>query len=180
MNLKQFDEHTEHVTHRPIYEKRYKKNGEEYLKKVDEIDIVEDLKEKQLEIERIWEIINQQERLKAEQLIDAMTNEEFLDEIKQLEITDGLDTYEFLNKTEELKSLYNKMPENIRQKYNNLSKFSKEYLPEFIKETEQKVNIKKELEKQQANIKTQEEINNEIQNQIEQLQNQLKENNENV
>lgn len=164
---------------RPIYKKRYKSNGEEYLKKVDAINIEEDLKEKQLEIERIKELFDTQERLKAEELLDDLTNEEFLNTLKtQTQDIQNLDTFEFLNRINEIKEFYNKMPQEIRMKYKNINEFTKNYLPNFIDEKLEKIQTQKEQQainenqqKQNENLaKTQEEL----QKQIEELQNQLK------
>lgn len=159
---------------RPIYEKRYKKNGEEYLKKVDEIDIEEDMKEKSLEINRIKEIFNNQERLKEIELIDEFTEETKLRELELMQNYSEINTYEFLNKTMEIEHLYNRMPEEIRKQYKDMSKFTKEYLPKFTKEVKTNLeNIKEQQEKatkQQAINKT----NEELQNQINELQKQLK------
>lgn len=183
-------------TKRPVYEKRYKDNGEEYLKLVDVIDIEEDLKEKSLEINRIKEIFNTQERLKAEELLDDLTNEEFLQELKDLTTYHEMDTIEFLNKTEELKSIYNKFPEEVRKKYNNLTKFSREYLPEFInkktKELEEKgITIREYKElltgqqmldnpeheriKENEKLNLQKQVGDDLQKQIEELKNKLNE-----
>lgn len=159
-------------TKRPVYEKRYKDNGEEYLKLVDVIDIEEDLKEKSLEINRIKEIFNTQERLKAEELLDDLTNEEFLQELKDLTTYHEMDTIEFLNKTEELKSIYNKFPEEIRKKYNNLTKFSREYLPEFINKKTKELEETKKIEEQET-IKANTQVD--LQKQIEELKNKLNE-----
>ena len=159
---------------RPVYAKRYKKNGEEYLKKIDEIDIEEDLKEKSLEINRIKEIFDVQERLKAEELLDDLTDEEYLEEIKDLQNIQELDTYEFLNKTEEIKELYNKMPEEVKMKYKDMAKFTKEYLPEFInKQTERLNEIKKE-----TNKPTIEQTTENLEKQIKELQEKLIKGNE--
>lgn len=170
---------------RAIYKKRYKANGEEYLKKVDSINIEEDMKEKQLEIERIKEIFDTQERLKAEELLDDLTNEEFLNTLKtQTQDIQQLDTYEFLNRINELKEFYNKMPQDVRMKYKNVNEFAKNYLPSFIDEKLEKIQTQKQEQAQQAQqaqqaenlAKTQEEL----QKQIEDLQNQLKGVNSNV
>ena len=85
-------------TKKPIYEKRYKNNGEEYLKKVDEIDIEEDLKEKELEINRLKEIFDNQERAKESELIDEWTDETKQKELALMQEYTNMDTYEFLNK----------------------------------------------------------------------------------
>ena len=72
------------------------------------------------------------------------------------------------------------MPENIRKEYKDISKFTKEYLPKFTKETKTKIEelqkIQKEQEKTQNINKTQEEL----QNQIAQLQQQLNKGETNV
>lgn len=164
----------------PVYEKRYKNNGEEYLKKVDEIDIEEDLKEKSLEINRLKEIFNNQERLKESQLIDEYTEETKIKELELMQNYSEIDTYEFLNKSIEIQNLYNKMPEEIRKQYKDMSKFTKEYLPKFTKETkanfEKVTQQMKEQNKQEAITKT----NEELQNQINELQKQLKGEQQNV
>ena len=178
IDLTKFNENCS-CNERPIYKKRYKSNGEEYLKQVDSINIEEDMKEKQLEIERIKEIFNTQERLKAEELLDDLTNEEFLNTLKaQTQDIQQLDTYEFLNRINELKEFYNKMPQDIRMKYKNINEFAKNYLPSFIDEKLDKIAILKQqavkaeqTQKQNENLaKTQEEL----QKQIEELQKQLK------
>ena len=74
-DLNEFNEICDTKT-KPIYKKRYKENGEEYLEKVDEIDIEEDLKEKKLEIERIKELLAIQQRLKQEELLTESEDEE--------------------------------------------------------------------------------------------------------
>lgn len=161
-------------TTRPIYEKRYKNNGEEYLKKVDEINIEEDLKEKSLEVNRIKEIFNNQERLKESQLIDEFTEETKIKELELMQNYTEIDTYEFLNKSMEIQNLYNRMPEDIRKQYKDMSKFTKEYLPKFTKEA--KANLE-ELNKQKEKTIKQETINktnDELQKQIDELQKQLK------
>ena len=80
----------------------------------------------------------------------------------------------------EIESLYNRMPENVRKEYKDITKFTKEYLPKFTKETKTKLEkLQKEQVEQQKtqNItKTQEEI----QHQIEELQNQLNKGETNV
>lgn len=161
-------------TTRPVYEKRYKSNGEEYLKKVDEIDIEEDLKEKSLEVSRLKEIFDNQERIKESQLIDEYTEETKIKELELMQNYSEIDTYEFLNKSIEIQNLYNKMPEEIRKQYKDMSKFTKEYLPKFTKETkanfEKVTQQMKEQNKQEAITKT----NEELQNQINELQKQLK------
>lgn len=164
---------------RPIYKKRYKSNGEEYLKKVDSINIEEDMKEKQLEIERIKELFDTQERLKAEELLDDLTNEEFLNTLKtQTQDLTNLDTYEFLNRINELKEFYNKMPRDIRMQYKNINEFAKNYLPKFIDEKLEKIEINKQNQAQQAQQAQQNEnlakTQEELQKQIEELQKQLK------
>lgn len=170
---------------KPIYKKRYKSNGEEYLKQVDSINIEEDMKEKQLEIERIKELFDTQERLKEEELLDDLTNEEFLNTLKtKTQDLTNLDTYEFLNRINELKEFYNKMPRDVRMKYKNINEFAKNYLPTFIDEKLEKINIEKaqaqqaqQTQQQTENLtKTQEEL----QRQITELQNQLKGANTNV
>ena len=167
---------------RPVYKKRTKKNGEEFLKKVDEIDIEEDLKEKQLEINRIKEIFNTQERLKSKELIEEITTEEFLEELKTYQnYNSQMELHEFLNMTREIEEFYNKMPQDIRMKYKDLSKFTKEYIPSFIDEQSIKLKNRKQAQaetiKAQANQQTQEELKK----QIEELQTKLtKEGVENV
>lgn len=178
-DLSKYNEDTSKETTRPIYKKRYNKDGEEFLKKVDEIDIEEDLKEKQLEITRIKEIMNTQERLKAEELLDDLTNEEFLNDLENLQRFEELETYEFLNKTNELKEIYNKMPEEIRRKYNNnISRFTKEYLPNFIDNQRKKLQDLKVDENKEIKQTTNEELEKQIQELREKIN--AKENNENV
>lgn len=160
---------------RPIYKKRYKSNGEEYLKKVDSINIEEDLKEKQLEIERVKEMFDTQERLKAEELLDDLTNEEFLNTLKtQTQDLSNLDTYEFLNRINELKEFYNKMPRDIRMQYNNINEFAKNYLPKFINERLEKIEINKQNQATIENKQNIEKTQEELQKQIEELQKQIK------
>lgn len=166
-DTKRYSENISKQTTRPIYKKRYKDNGEEYLKKVDEIEIEEDLKEKALEIERIKELLNTQERLKAEELLDDLTNEEFLQTLKDLSNTKELDTYQYLNMVNEMKEIYNKFPQEIRIKYPNIKKFSNEYLPNFINEQSKKIELKKTTTTNQTNI------TQELQKQIEELQKQI-------
>lgn len=142
MNLEKYNI-TFQQTKKPVYEKRYKKNGEQYLKKVDEIDIIEDLEEKKLEITRIKEIFNTQERLRANELIDNLTDEEYLKHLQELESVNEIDTYDFLNKVNELKHFYNIMPQDVRIKYKDLAKFSREFVPEFIKNQTEKLQAEK-------------------------------------
>lgn len=157
---------------KPVYAKRYAEDGSEYLEKIDEINIEEDLKEKQLEIERILEIINTQKRLKAEELVDNF-DEIDLQNMEELTKLNDIDTFEFLNKTEELKELYNKFPEDIKQKYNNISKFGKEFLPNFIKEQQEKLQQNKLQEEKLQKIDNKEETIAKLQNQLNELQNQI-------
>lgn len=159
--------------YRPVYAKRYKKNGEEYLTKTDEIDIREDMAEKQLEIERIKEIYNNQERLKAEELIDNITDEEYIASLEELELKNQeLDTYEFLNKMEDIKEVYNLMPEEIRIKYKNLADFQKEFLPKFIEERKEYMDKIKmnEIQEQNAKIEEQEQIAKKLEEQAKMLE----------
>ena len=149
-------------TTRPVYEKRYKSNGEEYLKKVDDINIEEDLKEKKLEISRIKEIFNNQERLKESELFEEYTDETKVKELELMQNYTNLDTYEFLNKSMELQALYNKMPENIRKTYKDMAKFTKEYLPKFTKDVKTKLEELKKVDVNQEKIQTKEEIQNQI------------------
>lgn len=162
---------------KPVYGRRYKPNGEEYLKKIEEIDIEEEMKEQSLEIRRIKEIYNTQERLKAEELLNDLTDEEYIEELKNMQ-SSNIDTYEFLNKMEDIKQLYNKMPENVRIKYKNMSKFTKEFLPNFIKEQEERLVNKnnqsqEEIQKETNKQLQQEEMNTKLQQQIEELQKKL-------
>lgn len=166
-DLTKYDINTSKEKERKVYSKRYKENGEEYLKCIDKINIEEDMAEKKLEIERIKELINQQEILKAEQLLEEDMDEEFLENAEYLTQLDNLQTSEFLNKTAELKGIYNKMPKNIQEKYKNLSKFAKEFLPEFIEENRQKLEMKKQ---EQIKVETTESL----EEQIAKLQEQLK------
>ena len=176
MDLKKYNIKTTKTT-KPVYEKRYKNNGEEYLKQVDEIDIEEDLQEKQLEITRIKEIFNIQERLKYDELVDEMTNEEYLIHLKELENINEVDTYDFLNKMNEIKHFYNKMPSEIRMKYKNLSKFAKEYVPNFVKETEEKIKSLKSTNT--TNTTTNITTNEELKAKIDELQAKLEKGAEN-
>ena len=180
MNLNKYDIDCSNQKTKPVYEKRYKSNGEEYLKKIDEINIEEDLKEKSLEVNRIKEIFNNQERLKENELIDEYTDETKIKELEMMQNYSEIDTYQFLNKSIEIQSLYNRMPEQIRKQYKDMSKFTKEYLPKFTKET--KTNLEKLNEKRQEQIKqeTISKTNEELQRQINELQKQLKGENENV
>lgn len=171
-NLSKYDIDCSKETTRPVYAKRYAKDGTEYLEKVDEINIEEDLAEKKLEIERIKEIMNNQERLKTQELLDEMTEED-LKELEKLTEFSELDTYEFLNKTNELKEIYNKMPEDIRIKYNNLAKFGKEYLPTFIKEQTTKIEEKKEIQTKTEKKETANQTFEELEKKIEELQNKI-------
>ena len=123
--LNKYDIDCSKLTTRPVYEKRYKNNGEEYLKKVDEINIEEDLKEKKLEISRIKEIFNNQERLKESELYEEYTDETKVKELELMKNYTNLDTYEFLNQSMEVQALYNKMPEEVRKNYKDMAKFTK-------------------------------------------------------
>lgn len=165
-DLKKYDIDCSKNKVKAVYEKRFKNNGEEYLKKVDEIDIEEDLKEKKLEINRIKEIYNNQERLKENELFEEYSEETKQKELELMQNYSNIDTYEFLNKTEQLKNLYNKMPEEIRKKYKDLSRFNKEYLPIFAEKTKKRYEeIKKENEikaKKETTNQTKEEIQNQI------------------
>ena len=180
INLNKYDIDCSKQKCKPVYEKRYKNNGEEYLKKVDSIDIEEDLKEKSLEVSRIKEIFDVKDRLKIDELYEEYTDETKLRELELMQSYTDMNTYEFLNKTMEIQNLYNRMPENIRKEYKDISKFTKEYLPKFTKETKTKIEelqkIQKEQEKTQNITKTQEEI----QNQIAELQQQLNKGEQNV
>ena len=180
INLKKYDIDCSNQKLRPIYEKRYKKNGEEYLKKVDSIDIEEDLKEKRLEVSRIKEIFDVKDRLKIDELYEEYTEESKIRELELMQDYKDINTYEFLNKTMEIESLYNRMPENIRKEYKDITKFTKEYLPKFTKETKTKLEeiqkIQQEQQKTENITKTQEEL----QKQIAELQSQLNKENTNV
>ena len=167
-------------TTRPVYEKRYKNNGEEYLKKVDEINIEEDLKEKSLEVNRIKEIFNNQERLKESQLIEEYTEETKIKELELMQNYAEIDTYEFLNKSMEIQNLYNRMPEEVRKQYKDMSKFTKEYLPKFTKEAKANLEEIKKLEQKTIKQETINKTNEELQKQIDELQKQLKGENKNV
>ena len=174
MNLNKYDIDCSKQKMRPVYEKRYKKNGEEYLKKVDEIDIEEDLKEKSLEINRTKEIFNNQERLKESELIEEYTEDTKIKELELMQNYTEINTYEFLNKTMEIENLYNRMPEEIRKQYKDLSRFTKEYLPKFTKEV--KTNLQQIEQERQQTMKKEAiyKTNEELQNQINELQKQLK------
>lgn len=184
IDLKKYNEVCD-KNERPIYKKRYKSNGEEYLKKVDAINIEEDLKEKQLEIERIKEMFDTQERLKAEELLNDLTNEEFLNTLKtQTQDIQQLDTYEFLNRINELKEFYNKMPREIRMQYKNINEFAKNYLPKFIDKKLEKIEIQKQQQENEKQIKEHENFvaktQEDLKKKIEELENQLKGVNTNV
>lgn len=174
-DLKKYDIDCQKEKFRKVYEKRYKKNGEEYLKEVDKINIKEDLKEKNLEISRIKEIFNNQERVKINDLIEDYADEEGINELKTYENYNEMDTYEFLNKTAEIQSLYNNMPEEIRKKYKNLANFTKEYIPEFLKNTEKRFNEKITEKEKQEKQNTIDITKENIEQQIAELQNKLKE-----
>lgn len=180
MNLKKYDIDCSQQKFKPVYEKRYKKNGEEYLKKVDSIDIEEDLKEKRLEVSRIKEIFDVKDRLKINELYEEYSEEVKIKELELMQNYKDIDTYEFLNKTMEIENLYNKMPENVRKEYKDISKFTKEYLPKFTKEA--KANLEKLEKKQIEEQKTQNitKTQDEIKKQIEELQNQLNQGETNV
>ena len=173
MELNKYDIKITQTT-KPVYEKRYKSNGEEYLKKVDEINIEEDLKEKELEINRLKEIFDTQERAKESELIDEWTDETKQKELALMQEYTNLDTYEFLNKSIEIQNLYNRMPEDIRKNYKNLSKFTKEYLPEFAKKTQENLKQKQQLDKLKNQQETTKKTKQEIEEQINVLQEQLK------
>ena len=160
---------------KPIYAKRYKDNGEEYLIKVDEINIEEDLKEKQLEIQRLEEIMDTQERLKTKELLDDLSETD-IEQLENLTNYKEMDTYEFLNKTNELKEIYNKMPKDIREKYNNLAKFEKEYLPQFINEQKTKFEKIKKYQEQQQQQNEKNQTNEELKKQIKELQEKINNN----
>ena len=180
INLNKYDIDCSKQKTKPVYEKRYKTNGEEYLKKVDSINIEEDLKEKSLEVSRIKEIFDVKDRLKIDELYEEYTDETKLRELELMQSYNDMNTYEFLNKTMEIENLYNRMPEQIRKEYKDISKFTKEYLPKFTKETKTKIEelqkIQKEQEKKQNINKTQDEI----QKQIAELQQQLNKGETNV
>lgn len=173
MNLNKYDIDCSKQTTRPIYEKRYKQNGEEYLKKVDEIDIEEDLKEKSLEVSRIKEIYNTQERMKESQLIEEYTEETKIKELELMQNYKDLDTYQFLNQTIEIQNLYNKMPEEIRKQYKDMTRFTKEYLPKFTKEVSKKYQEQQTKNTTQQNNEVVEQTKEEIQNQINELTKKL-------
>ena len=165
----------------PIYKKRYRKNGEQFLKQVDEIDIEEDMKEKSLEISRIKEIYNIQERLKSEELIDNLTDEDFINELKEFEKHGkDMDMFQFLNMTAEIQEIYNKMPSDIRIKYKDLAKFTKEYIPELIDKQSMKLKKQQEIIKEQEKTTTINQTQIELEEKIKQLENQLKGENSNV
>lgn len=173
MDLSKYDIDCSKQKTRPIYEKRYKQNGEEYLKKVDEIDIQEDLKEKSLEVSRIKEIYNTQERMKESELIEEYTEETKIKELEMMQNYKELDTYQFLNQTIEIQNLYNKMPEEIRKQYKDMTKFTKEYLPKFTKEVNKKYQEQKTKNTTQQNNEKVNQTKEEIQNQINELTKKL-------
>ena len=173
MELKKYDIKFTQTT-KPVYEKRYKSNGEEYLKKIDEINIEEDLKEKELEINRLKEIFDTQERAKESELIDEWTDETKQKELALMQEYTNMDTYEFLNKSIEIQNLYNRMPEDVRKNYKNLSKFTKEYLPEFAKKTKENLEKKQQIEKMQNKQNVATQTKQELEEQINVLQEKLK------
>lgn len=158
---------------RPVYQRRYKRNGEEYLKKVDEIDIEEDLKDKKLEISRIKEIFDTKDRLKENQLVEEYTEETKIKELELMQNYENIDTYTFLNRTLELEHLYNKMPEEVRKNYKDLSRFAKEYLPEFTNKTKANLEQLKTSEKQAKKEEIKTQTKEEIQAQINELNKKL-------
>lgn len=180
INLKKYDIDCSQQKFKPVYEKRYKKNGEEYLKKVDSINIEEDLQEKSLEVSRIKEIFDVKDRLKINELYEEYTDEVKIRELELMQEYKDINTYEFLNKTMEIENLYNRMPENIRKEYKDITKFTKEYLPKFTKEA--KTNLEKLEKKQIKEQKTQNitKTQDEIKKQIEELQNELNKGETNV
>ena len=91
-----------------------------------------------------------------------------------------IDTYEFLNKSIEIQNLYNRMPEEIRKQYKDMSKFTKEYLPKFTKEAKTNLEEIKKLEQETIKQETITKTNEELQKQINELQKQLKGENTNV
>lgn len=177
-DLKEFNEICT-CNERPIYKRRYKDNGEEYLEKVDTIDIEEDLKEKKLEIERIKELMQTQQRLKTEELLSESEDEESLNRLKELSDTTAIeDTYQFMNKINEVKEFYNKLPREIRMQYKDLSKFTKEFLPKYVNEKLQNLQKIKDFETEQLqNQKTQQEKINELTEQLKILKERRENNN---
>ena len=98
---------------------------------------------------------------------------------KLTELND-IDTFEFLNKTEELKELYNKFPNDVKEKYNNVNKFSREYLPNWIKEKQQQLEEEKKQKIELEKNENKEEVINNLQNQIKELKEQIGGKEENV
>ena len=92
----------------------------------------------------------------------------------------NLDTYEFLNQSMEIQALYNRMPENVRKNYKDLSKFTKEFLPKFTKNVKTKLEELKTVNKTEEKIQTKEEIQNQINQLTQQLQQQQQGAEENV
>lgn len=180
INLKKYDIDCSQQKFKPVYEKRYKKNGEEYLKKVDSINIEEDLQEKSLEVSRIKEIFDVKDRLKINELYEEYTDEVKIRELELMQEYTDLNTYEFLNKTMEIENLYNRMPENIRKEYKDITKFTKEYLPKFTKETKTKLNELQKIQAEEQKSKNITKTQEEIQKQINELQNQLNKGETNV
>ena len=180
INLNNYDIDCSKQKFKPVYEKRYKNNGEEYLKKVDSINIEEDLKEKSLEVSRIKEIFDVKDRLKIDELYEEYTDETKLRELELMQSYTDMNTYDFLNKTMEIENLYNRMPENIRKEYKDISKFTKEYLPKFTKETKTKIEKLQKIQKEQEKTQNINKTQDEIQKQIAELQQQLNKGETNV
>ena len=180
INLNKYNIDCSKQTTKPVYEKRYKNNGQEYLKKVDSINIEEDLKEKSLEVSRIKEIFDIKDRLKIDELYEEYTEETKLRELELMQNYTDMNTYEFLNKTMEIENLYNRMPENIRKEYKDITKFTKEYLPKFTKETKTKLEQLKQIQAEEQKTQNITKTKEEIQKQIDELQNQLNKGETNV
>lgn len=161
-----------HTTYKMIHDK---KTGEEKLVKKDEIDILEQMKEQQAIVEEFKEIALQQiENQKAENLIDKITNEEFM---KELEIASNSlqdeNIYSMMDKMQNINRIFNNLPKEQREKYKTPVSFAKEGLKDFIKESKTKVERMKnfKIEEETKNI---EETNEMLEKQIEELQNKLK------
>ena len=72
------------------------------------------------------------------------------------------------------------LPENIRKEYKDISKFTKEYLPKFTKETKTKIEELKKIQTEQEKTQNINKTQDEIQKQIAELQQQLNKGEKNV
>lgn len=161
-----------HTTYKMVHDKI---TGEEKLVKKEEIDIEEQMKEQQAIVEEFKEIALQQiENQKAENLIDNITNEDFM---KELEIASNSlqdeNIYSLMDKMQSVNRIFNNLPKEQREKYLTPNNFAKNGLNEFIKESKLKIEEMKNIEMQEEAEKT-EKTNLMLEKQIEELQNQLK------